>query len=280
MVHPIFQNLINQAPVLKRGDYQGIVYLIKSWIERKIFRYSLLDVLLQPGVKIIYSKSKGFFIEGANNGSNLKYVHGTCFAQASKILFLLQIIYPWVDACFVEKNSWDSGGNHCYVVLSPSGIKKNTGEYINTNMFFGNPDRNYGSYRISWPNDSIVIDTVLGVTGPILHYPEHAGFDSCHSSVNLLTMEWGVYTPIKPEFYRNSYAFLHSQGGFSKYYIGLGAEASSEYLEEPRWFCDHDSKLLSFGFSSIEFLELVGKLDKEAAEKIMIIQNRGWELTD
>ncbi len=278
-VHPVFQEIITNAPYLKVGDYTGVIDLVQSWITQEVFQYSLLDVLLQPEIKINYSKSKGLVINGANHAMDLKYTGGTCFAQASKVIFLLQIIYPWIDVAFASIDSWEGEGNHCFAYLAPNGFKTTDGDFISTNNFLGDDKRNKRNFNLVTSNDFLVIDTVLGIAGPTSIHTKYKKCDSIWSSLNIRDAQWGAELSI-PNPHSASYSYIYSNGDFNECYIGLGVKCEDKPKEHPIWIFKNGDISRIFSFDSVEFLEIVRNFDRAVAEKIMIIQNRGWRPMD
>jgi hypothetical protein len=50
-IHHNFKELMDNAPVLKPGDIQGLLQVIRGWFaDPSNFEYSLLDIWLNPDV--------------------------------------------------------------------------------------------------------------------------------------------------------------------------------------------------------------------------------------
>lgn len=289
-IHPCYQNLLDyHSPMLRTGDYDGLMRVAQSWMERPgVFKYSLFDVLLQNNIKITLSKSKGVIVQNAFHGTDLKFTSSTCFGLANKMLILLRIAYPWVEAIFVENTKWKgTNGNHCYLVLSPDGFQNYKDEYLDTNLCFGDSSRYDSNTVIKDVDNAYVIDPTLQISGRINNFPDH-DTEYVPKLGMWVGSNWAgtVRYPSDntPLGYNHSYVYSTKVGSFSSY-IGLGLlREESKPVHRLYWITNINNNsnglLDAIEFDDVNIVSLLRRIDPYAAEQIMMIQNRGYTITE
>jgi hypothetical protein len=157
-----FKKLMDSAPVIKPGDIQGLLQVIRGWFaDPSNFEYSLLDIWLNPDVQ--FQLTKNLLITGLDEAFSLRYNSGVCCHLAIKCKSMINILYPWADVVIVEKYKWRKGtGNHFYIVLAEGGWK-DSNSFIDTNLNFGDPDRFNGLKAVYPQGVTYVIDPTRSV---------------------------------------------------------------------------------------------------------------------
>ncbi|MGL4759428.1 MAG: hypothetical protein ACRCXZ_08890 [Patescibacteria group bacterium] len=275
-IHGLFQNLIDNAPQLKNGDYAGLIDLIRSWYESGVFVYSMLDILLEPHTQITFDKYTGLEIKNFRNATNLKYTTGVCFSLAIKLKSLIDIVAPWAYATCIENTNWAGGSsNHWYVALSPSGFFDQDEVFIETNCLFEDVTR-YDSIKTVVYNshELLVADVCKGVFGRMSNHPDHLSFNKWRFNCNYYHGNWSGKIGFSD--YQNShrYLYFHSfKGDFAQgIALGLGTVTDICNVDYPVWVLGNKS----YKFDDQDFLDRIHDLDPMVAEKMRIITNRGW----
>jgi hypothetical protein len=271
-IHHKFKKHMDIAPRLKPYDYNGLLQVIQSWFDDKIFKYSVLDHWLEPSVQFYFS-NKEVRIEGDYNAFNLKHNGGVCCHLAIKCKHIIDILYPWATVIVVEKLNWnESGGNHFFLLIPELGITQDR-EYIETNLNFGEPTRFdglKGQYNLE--GTVHVVDPTKSLIGKRLESkcvnyqgPIHSHL-SCHigyiQSVNVLDT-----TVANTSHYWFAHRFNSEEFGS----LSFGYDNSDESIKEPFWKLGQSS----YRFNSQELIDKVSELDYEAGVKLSILQRRG-----
>jgi hypothetical protein len=272
-IHHKFKKHMDIAPILKPNDYPGLLKVIQSWFDDKIFKYSVLDHWLEPSVQFFYSNTE-IRVEGDYHAFNLKHNNGVCCHLAFKCKHMIDILYPWAQVIAIEKLDWrGNGGNHFFLLIPELGVfEKDNGVYIEPNLNFGDPkrfDMVKGQYKLQGLVH--VVDPTRSIIGRHLEHPLYKVPITSKLNCRLgYIQSQNLLDNSKANTSHFWYAHRFDSEEFGS--LGFGYDNQDESINEPFWQLGTQS----YRFNSQELIEKVYALDQEAAIKLSIIQRRGF----
>ena len=275
-IHHKLRACMDNAPILKSHDYDSLLSVINSWFIDDNFRYSQLDRWIESGITIGFSE-ESFMIKGDKHAWNLKYNSGVCCNLALKCKIMIEILYPWAQPLVAEKKSWrDGGSNHYFILLPTKGVNYG-GQYIETNSYFVPYHELYELHNMCTHYQLLGDVYVIDPTRSFIGLKDNHELYHVVRSYNYLIRPDLVMT--KQDYCINlerkgqeDYNFTYVHRFENEEFGSLTLGFNNKHYDCPVWRMGNDQ----YNFDNPHLVSHISLVDKDAAAKVQIIQNRGY----